>query len=112
MPFLGRSLKGAWNPCAPRSTPRWARRGTEWEIPRFAETPWREKADVEIFWAIRHRTDLDRQQGLMALNHNRKTRFTLETLPERPADPWPAHAADLHAQWWQQRIARQKEIDA
>jgi adenine-specific DNA-methyltransferase len=53
----------------------------------LAETPWREKADVEIFWAIRHRTDLDRQQGLMALNHNRKTRFTLETLPERPADP-------------------------
>jgi len=31
----------------------------------------------------------------------------------READPsWPAKAKDLHTQWWDQRIARQKEIDA
>jgi len=31
----------------------------------------------------------------------------------RDADPkWPAEAKKLHADWWQQRIARQKEIDA
>ena len=31
----------------------------------------------------------------------------------RDAEPaWPQTAKDLHAQWWQQRIARQKEIDA
>lgn len=31
----------------------------------------------------------------------------------READPkWPAAATKLHADWWQQRIARQKEIDA
>lgn len=31
----------------------------------------------------------------------------------READPkWPEQAKDLHSQWWQHRIARQKEIDA
>ena len=31
----------------------------------------------------------------------------------RDADPkWPAEARDFHSQWWKERIARQKEIDA
>jgi adenine-specific DNA-methyltransferase len=31
----------------------------------------------------------------------------------READPkWPAKAKELHTQWWEQRIARQREIDA
>ena len=34
-----------------------------------------------------------------------------DTLPPRPADPWPEAPAALHARWWAQRIARQKEID-
>ena len=33
-------------------------------------------------------------------------------MPERPADPWPEAPKKLHADWWQARIARQKEIDA
>ncbi len=36
----------------------------------------------------------------------------IETLPERPVDPWPEPAAGLHADWWKARIARQQEIDA
>ncbi len=33
-------------------------------------------------------------------------------IPRDADDRWPAEAKMLHAQWWEQRIARQQEIDA
>ena len=51
-------------------------------------------------------------EWLQAINRNLKRNYTLKTLPERPADPWPEAPAKLHADWWQARIDRQKEIDA
>lgn len=33
-------------------------------------------------------------------------------IPRDAADKWPAQAKRLHTEWWQGRIARQKEIDA
>ncbi len=33
-------------------------------------------------------------------------------VPREPDEAWVATAKDLHGQWWKQRIARQKEIDA
>ncbi|MCP3721313.1 site-specific DNA-methyltransferase [Paraburkholderia sp. CNPSo 3281] len=33
-------------------------------------------------------------------------------IPREADDKWPEKARRLHAQWWQQRVARQKEIDA
>ena len=33
-------------------------------------------------------------------------------IPREAGDDWPATAAALHQQWWAQRIARQREIDA
>ena len=33
-------------------------------------------------------------------------------IPRDSSDDWPAPAKQLHAQWWDQRIARQQEIDA
>jgi len=33
-------------------------------------------------------------------------------IPREAGDDWPAAAKTAHAQWWEQRIARQKEIDA
>ena len=48
---------------------------------------------------------------LQAINHNLKRDYTLQSLPERPADPWPEAAQQLHADWWKARIARQQEID-
>ena len=52
------------------------------------------------------------QRLLRDLNASLKRGYTLDTLPPRPADPWPEAPAALHAQWWEQRIARQQEIDA
>ena len=110
----------------------------EWEIPRHAEDPWnpaarallsRLRAELETERpdtprAQRHppstfkigdgpTPDTPRVQRLLRdLNANLDRSYTLDTLPPRPADPWPEAPAALHAQWWEQRIARQQEIDA
>lgn len=90
----------------------------EWEVPRVAEDPWDEETQ-EIFYQIKSELARNDKQSsrhvaewLKTINHNLKRGYTLETLPERPVDPWPEAAAKLHAEWWQARIARQKEIDA
>ena len=57
-------------------------------------------------------TSQQAQRLLRDLNANLGRSYTLDTLPPRPADPWPEAPAALHAQWWEQRIARQQEIDA
>jgi adenine-specific DNA-methyltransferase len=89
----------------------------EWEIPREAEDPWDSKTQ-ELFYRLRAEQERGEQGGLakiadalQAINHNLKRSYTLETLPTRPADPWPELPAKLHADWWQARIARQQEID-
>src|SRR5262245_12261036 len=33
-------------------------------------------------------------------------------IPRDAEDSWPHQAKNLHEEWWRQRIARQKEIDA
>ena len=33
-------------------------------------------------------------------------------IPREADESWPAEATEVHAEWWQQRIARQNEIDA
>ena len=33
-------------------------------------------------------------------------------IPRDPTETWPDEATRLHSQWWERRIARQKEIDA
>ncbi|OSZ76599.1 site-specific DNA-methyltransferase [Hydrogenophaga sp. IBVHS1] len=90
----------------------------EWEVPREAEDAW-DKATQTIFHAIKAEQILKKDanpgrttESLQAINHSLKRAYTLTTLPERPVDPWPEEQAKLHAEWWQARIARQKEIDA
>jgi adenine-specific DNA-methyltransferase len=89
----------------------------EWEIPREAEDPWDSKTQ-ELFYELK--SEQGRNGGerpvrirefLKAINNNLKRTYTLETLPERPADPWPEVPIRLHADWCQARIARQQEID-
>jgi adenine-specific DNA-methyltransferase len=94
------------------------RQWQEWEIPRQAEDPW-DSDTREIFYRLRG--EQEKEEGgssarianlLNAINHNLKRSYTLTTLPERPADPWPEAPAKLHADWWEGRITRQTEIDA
>ena len=90
----------------------------EWEIPRKAEDLW-PLAPRRAFLELKAEqakgpaakaAKID--DSLRAINQALKRRYTLDTLPERPADPWLPATAQLHADWWQARIARQREIDA
>jgi adenine-specific DNA-methyltransferase len=92
----------------------------EWEIPREAEDPWPTNA-ASLFQKIREEQTLKDdarpnklKELLTDLNKElkRKQPLTLNTLPDRPADPWDKEPAKIHKQWWEARIARQKEIDA
>ena len=89
----------------------------EWEIPREAEDPWNAR-DQDIFHNLKLEIAREEQgnparirEGLEALNYNLKRSYTVKSLPERPADPWPDKPAHIHQEWWQARIARQQEID-
>ncbi len=53
--------------------------------------------EAQSFW-----TSCNRQLG---------RRLRLEGLPEKPIDPWPDEPTKVHAEWWEARRARQKEID-
>lgn len=90
----------------------------EWEVPRDAGDPWKEPAN-EAFWDLRleqqrdDKADADKiSKHLKAINATLGTKFTLMDLPEKPVTPWKDDITKLHTRWWEQRIERQKEIDA
>ena len=86
----------------------------EWEIPRRAAGPWPEDAVKRHAGAI-DETGAEKPRGkaLAAINAILGRAYTLDTLPDRPDDPWDdEEAIRIHGQWWEARIARQKEIDA
>ena len=89
-----------------------------WEIPRHAEDSWDAKTQ-EIFYGLKAEQGRGENgnsskivERLQAINRNLRRNYTLKTVPERPADPWPEAPSKLHVDWWQARISRQKEIDA
>ena len=85
----------------------------EWEVPRESGDPWPESAASA--WLITRgpgNTDADKAAALRVLNTELGRNYTLDDLPDQPRDPWESGATDLHRRWWEQRIARQKEIDA
>jgi len=86
----------------------------EWEIPRRAAGPWPEDAVKQHAGAI-DETGAEKRRGkaLAAINAILGRAYTLDTLPDRPDDPWDdEEAIRIHGQWWEARIARQREIDA
>ena len=66
-------------------------------------------AEIDIIW--------DRYQEILEplrtqLNNTLKQSWEEWQIPRDPADHWPPEARTLHQQWWEQRIKRQREIDA
>ena len=47
-----------------------------------------------------------------SLNAALKQKWEEWEIPRDAGEKWPAKPKELHARWWEQRIARQKEIDA
>ena len=66
-------------------------------------------AEIDVIWE-------DAQEDLNPLREdlNRALGVSWEDweVPRDEGETWPAEARRLHAQWWERRIARQKEIDA
>ena len=84
----------------------------EWEIPREAGEPWPEAATAAWHKLQAASSDDEKVTALHALNRELRRSYTLDDLPDQPRDPWDSGATNLHRQWWEGRIARQKEIDA
>lgn len=85
----------------------------EWTMPREPGTPWPDEA-LKPFTAAQKDTSkrATREKHLAKLNEILGRTYTLEDLPDAPVDPWDdEESISLHAQWWEARIARQKEID-
>lgn len=66
-------------------------------------------AEIDVIWN-EHQAKLEplREQ----LNKTLKTKWEEWEFPREADEKWPKQAKDLHAEWWEQRIARQKAIDA
>jgi adenine-specific DNA-methyltransferase len=66
-------------------------------------------AEIDVIWED-YQTRLEplREQ----LNKTLKKKWQEWEIPREAEDGWSGEAKKLHAEWWKQRIARQKEIDA
>ncbi len=85
----------------------------EWQMPRESGTPWPEKAQKQHERFQRVTTETTRQKAVGLINKIMGRTYTLKDLPEHPVDVWEDEKLiALHKQWWDLRIARQKEIDA
>ena len=84
----------------------------EWEIPREPGDPWPDAATSAWNKLNVAETIQAKEAALRALNRALNRHYILDNIPNAPRDPWEPAATDIHARWWEARIARQQEIDA
>ena len=65
--------------------------------------------EIDIIWE-RYQEDLEPLREL--LNEASGTSFEEWEVPREPEHSWSDEARLVHAEWWKQRLARQREIDA
>jgi adenine-specific DNA-methyltransferase len=84
----------------------------DWEIPRDAGDAW--PADAAKRWAFANGKNDPNEiaKAVVAINTTLGRRYTPDTLPDAPRDPWPEEPTRLHAEWWEAKRDRQKEMDA
>ena len=66
-------------------------------------------AEIDVIWE-EYQEKLEPLRE--ALNRSLDTAWEEWEIPRDADDSWPEEATELHRQWWEQRIARQREIDA
>jgi len=66
-------------------------------------------AEIDVIWE-KFQPQLEALRG--ELNAALKTNWEEWEIPREAGEKWSDSAKTLHAEWWQQRIARQREIDA
>ena len=84
----------------------------EWEIPREPVNPWSELATAAWNKLRAAETDQARESALRSLNLALNRDYTIDDVPNAPCDPWELSAANIHTQWREARVSRQREIDA
>jgi adenine-specific DNA-methyltransferase len=97
---------------APSSTPTRGnvRQGFVYErVPHITLKSIANDAEIDVLWD-KHQQRLEplREQ----VNTAAGKKWQEWEVPREPEPKWPDATRKLHAQWWQQRIARQQEIDA
>ena len=66
-------------------------------------------AEIDVIWEeYQDKLEPFREE----LNRALETAWEEWEIPRDADESWPEEAQELHRQWWKQRIARQKEIDA
>ena len=66
-------------------------------------------AEIDVIWEqFQRKLEPLREQLNAALGES----WEEWEIPREAEDGWPAEARALHEQWWEQRVARQREIDA
>ncbi|MCW5205511.1 site-specific DNA-methyltransferase [Desulfobulbus sp. F5] len=66
-------------------------------------------AQIDVIWdKFQEKLEPLRQQLNQILGEN----WQEWEIPRQAGEKWPPDAVHLHSEWWKQRIARQKEIDA
>jgi adenine-specific DNA-methyltransferase len=66
-------------------------------------------AEIDVIW---EKFLPSMKSLLLSLNESLGKKWEEWEVPREAEAKWPAKAKELHAQWWEQRIARQREIDA
>ena len=97
---------------APSETPTGGdiRQGFVYErVPHITLKSIANNAEIDVIWE-RFQEDLEPLRA--ELNAALGESWEEWEVPRDAGDGWPAEARALHAQWWELRIARQREIDA
>ena len=96
----------------PSESPRYGdiRQGFVYErVPHITLRAIANNAEIDVIWEdFQERLEPLREELNAALG----TTWEEWEIPRDSDEAWPENANKLHADWWQQRIARQQEIDA
>ena len=96
----------------PSSTPTFGniRQGFVYErVPHITLKSIANNAEIDVIWdKFQEKIEPLRE----SLNKTLKQKWQEWEIPREADDSWPKEAKKFHADWWKQRIARQKEIDA
>ena len=97
---------------APMENPTYGkiRQGFVYErVPHITLKSIANNAEIDVIWE-KYQETLEPLRD--RLNKALKQNWQEWEIPRDPSDKWSGEARKLHAEWWKQRIARQKEIDA
>ncbi len=97
---------------APSESPRYGdiRQGFVYErVPHITLRAIANNAEIDVIWEDFQQTLEPLREGL---NAALGTKWEEWEIPREADEAWPPDAKILHEAWWQQRIARQQEIDA